>query len=245
MLAPDKFLAAPGRAVGCSEAGKLKGCWNAACGEWGLVPTVESPLPKKYLIGRGSCNWNAFWPHPNYFMPRYLVSYFTYSLAVLCHETHFRREWDEFTCNKKEVAASLGQNNGHLPVQCIHHYPALPASLANPLLLHGQPGLLSPHCWVLVHNQLLPLCLQLPGVTYLWLSRVYRAVSPSASVRSFAQDCWSLGRAMRVDPSEVPSASGFPSQGGQKKGHNRDPRQHQNWLHCKAKDSRISGEVGR
>lgn len=40
-----------------------------------------------------------------------------------CHETHFRREWDDFTYNKQEVAASLGQNNGH--------YPALPASLAN------------------------------------------------------------------------------------------------------------------
>lgn len=34
----------------CSDTGKLKECWNAACGEWGLVPTVESPLPEKYSL---------------------------------------------------------------------------------------------------------------------------------------------------------------------------------------------------
>lgn len=51
---------------------------------------------------------------------------------------------------------------------------------------------------------------------------------------------------MCVDPAKVPSASELSSQEGQKKGQNRDPHQHQgNWLHCKTKDSRISGEAGR
>ncbi|KAJ7426507.1 hypothetical protein WISP_15131 [Willisornis vidua] len=60
-------------------------------------------------------------------------------------------EWDEFSYSKIEVAASLDQNNGHLPAYCIHlMYPALQASLANRLIdlytlyCLGQPGQLSP-----------------------------------------------------------------------------------------------------
>lgn len=64
----------------------------------------------------------------------------------------------------------------------------------HPLLIHSQQRLLSPHCWVSEHNHCFPLCFQLPGVSYLRLSRVYGTILPSDSLRSFTQDCWSLGR---------------------------------------------------
>lgn len=72
-------------------------------------------------------------------------------LSSFINVTQFRGEWDKFTCNKIEVAASLSQNSDHLLACCIKLVcPALPASPGqqvnspvHPPLLHGQPGLLS------------------------------------------------------------------------------------------------------
>lgn len=79
ILAPEEFLWAPWRTTECSDTGKLKECWNAACGErfcfyrW------------KYLAWetfRTLYNWNVFWSHSYYFMLEFLVSSFSFSVAL-------------------------------------------------------------------------------------------------------------------------------------------------------------------